>query len=605
MIKYIKTNNENNRNSCLFKRNNNNIKKIFKVNHKRYQLTGDQKNEDEIQLDLLNSIISLREIKKTQINAQNINSRTININPDINNNSLLSPQVEEEKDKEKNISQIAVKKNNGEKNPDVVVCVHNNDDIGIEQNDIVSDLLLNLYEKGMYDPENQNHQKGSIILTEKQKDKWKLTDYHRLVYATCMKDYHPFSFFYGTKYKDLVKENGETLFPEGKLINYRDWQKEPDYSFNGIFKGIEINNKVGLVIIDPFVKKKYSGLVGDIIFQLLKVPFGHHMSLNVKIFEPKCLEERMTNIFSFANRYLIPANDPSLTPYERFKSVITFILSGMYIPTQQLKPFNPYLGETFQGELSNGAKVYVEQVTHKPLCARLYMFYQNIYKLYGYFNFSVRSEGFGSTMYVCQQGPITVEFPELDERVTFHIPEIKIVNARNEEGRANLYSGSMVFVDIKNSIKAVIQFGYNKNIFHEIKGCTFKCNYPPGYQYIYKDEWKFGKKCKIDSLKSDSNFMEEIKGSWVTNLFIGDKLYWDIKAQIPEFIKPTKTCLPSDGRFREDLCWLYKSFYDARNEEETKNYEKISQELKFLMEDFNRWERKRRSDYNEKLMKGK
>ena len=325
------------------------------------------------------------------------------------------------------------------------------------------------------------------------------------------------------------------------------------------------------------------------------------MCLNIKIFEPKCLEERLTNVFSYANRYLIPASDPTLTPYDRFKGVITFIISGMYIPAQQLKPFNPYLGETFQGELPNGAKVYVEQVTHKPLCARFYMFYQNVYKIYGYFNFDVRSEGFGSTMYVMQQGPCTVEFPQLDERVTFHVPEIKIVNARNEDGRANLYSASMVFADIKNNLKAVIQFGFNKKLFHEIRGCTFKCNYPPGYKYVYNTEWEFGKKLKVEKQKNDPGFLEEIKGSWINNLYIGNKLYWDSKAQCPEFIKPTKTCLPSDGRFREDLCWLWKSFYESKNETERKTYENISQKWKVLMEDFNRWDRKRRAEYNAKL----
>ena len=71
--------------------------------------------------------------------------------------------------------------------------------------------------------------------------------------------------------------------------------------------------------------------------------------------------------------------------------------------------------------------------------------------------------------------------------------------------------------------------------------------------------------------------------------------------QKPEFIKPTKTCLPSDGRFREDLCWLWKSFYEAKNETERKNYETISQKWKVLMEDFNRWDRKRRADYNATL----
>jgi len=96
---------------------------------------------------------------------------------------------------------------------------------------------------------------------------------------------------------------------------------------------------------------------------------------------------------------------------------------------------------------------------------------------------------------------------------------------------------------------------------------------------------------------------EEIKGSWITELIIGNKQYWDIRAQIPEFIKPTKTCLPSDGRFREDLCWLYKSFYNSKNEYERQVYEDISQSWKVLMEDHNRWERRRRADYNEQLKK--
>ena len=46
-----------------------------------------------------------------------------------------------------------------------------------------------------------------------------------------------------------------TRYPEGKLVNHRDLRKEPDYSLKGIYKGIEINDKVGLVIVDRNVKK--------------------------------------------------------------------------------------------------------------------------------------------------------------------------------------------------------------------------------------------------------------------------------------------------------------------------------------------------------------
>ena len=603
-------------NKCLFQ----NRKKKFQLFHSgqkqtfsNYQLIGDIYPEEEMELDFLNSISLIGQNKSQNNNylTKSLPNQIQYLNTLDNSNQNRETSIKSRKQSFMNEStrksfkessmkskKLSMRSNNTpSRKVSITPEIHQ-----IGQMGPTSDLLIHLYDKGLYDPKNPSHQIGTIKLTEKQKEKWKLPDYHHLIYATNIRDYHPFCFFYGTKYEDLVKKDGETKLPEGKLVNYRDWQKEPDYTMNGIYKGIEINPKVGLVIVDPNVKKKYSGLVADIIIQLLKVPFGHHMCLNVKIFEPKCLEERFTNVFSYANRYLIPASDPSLSTYDRFKGVITFIMSGMYIPAQQLKPFNPYLGETFQGELPNGAKVYVEQVTHKPLCARFYMFFQNIYKIYGYFNFDVRSEGLGSTMYVMQQGPVTVEFPQLNERVTFHVPEIKIVNARNENGRANLYSASMVLVDIKNKYKAVIQFGFNKKLFHELRGCTFKCNFPPGYKYVYATEWEFGKKVKIEHLKKDPGFLEEIKGSWINNLYIGNQLYWDSRAQIPEFIKPTKTCLPSDGRFREDLCWLWKSFYEAKNETERKTYENISQKWKLLMEDFNRWDRKRRADYNAKLM---
>lgn len=609
----------NNKNTCLFQNRRETFKKIFNTNKRQcsdYHLTGDENAIEDIEFDFINQISSIHNNNQENINTNNQNFNTISIMPTkkpsftlstahqtLNNSIIINK-------KQSNINLSSNKKPKRKSSTFTQNTLNNNNnniinDITIQNDDVrpTSDLLLELYNKGMYDQLNPSHQRGTVKLTEKQKSKWKLPDYHPLVYAANIKNYHPFCFFYGTKYKDLVKENGETKYPEGKLVNYRDWQKEPDYSLDGIYKGIQINPKVGLVIIDPNVKKKYQGLVADIIIQLLKVPFGHHMCLNVRIFEPKCLEERATNVFSYANKYLIMASNPSIDPYERFKLVITFIMSGLYIPAQQLKPFNPYLGETFQGELPNGAKIYCEQVTHKPLCVRMYMFYKRVYKLYGYFNFSVRSEGLGSTMYVCQQGPLTVEFPEINEKVTFNVPEIKIVNARNENGRANLYGGAMSFVDAKNNYRAIIQFGFNKKIFHIIKGCTFKYNFPPNYKFIYEVEWPYAKKAKIEKMKNEPNFLEEIKGSWITELVIGNKQYWDIKAQKPEFIKPTKTCLPSDGRFREDLCWLYKSFYNSKNEYERQVYEDISQSWKLLMEDHNRWDRKRRAEYNEQLKK--
>jgi hypothetical protein len=49
----------------------------------------------------------------------------------------------------------------------------------------------------------------------------------------------------------------------------------------------------------------------------------------------------------------------------------------------------------------------------------------------------------------------------------------------------------------------------------------------------------------------------EIQGSWLKNLIIGEKVYWDIEAEIPfRQIPILENVAPSDWRFREDLIWL-------------------------------------------------
>ena len=86
-------------------------------------------------------------------------------------------------------------------------------------------------------------------------------------------------------------------------------------------------------------------------------------------------------------------------------------------------------------------------------------------------------------------------------------------------------------------------------------------------------------------------------------LKIGDKVTWNINEQIPEHMKPVKHCIPSDGRYREDLIWLYRSFYGAKNDEEEEIYRNISMEWKVMMEEFNRWERNNRANYKQKMKK--
>ena len=461
------------------------------------------------------------------------------------------------------------------------------------------EFLSELYSKGAVEKTKKTQFSKKKI--DFNKDSLSIQENNPYVYS--FYKLHPFSMFYGTKLFIWDKDKKDTLIlPAPRFIDSNDWMKAPDYTFEGIYKGIQIDDKQGLVITDPLVTKKYSGLISNMIWQILRVPFGHHISLQVKMFEPKCLIERLTNVFSFANKYLIPASDPKLSPLERFKMCITYQFSGLYIPAQQLKPFNPFLGETFQGEFENGAQLYVEQVTHSPLAARFYLFYKNIYKVHGFFAFSVNSEGFGSTAYVNQKGPVYITFPQIGEEIICNIPRIKLLNASSEKGRSNMYDTSMGVLDLKNNLRAIIKYAENKKKFHEIKGEIFKYDFPKDFHFVHDKIIEFNKKYHLGSHKN-KNIICSLEGSWLGKFYIDKKLYWDVHAQIPEFIRPVKNCIPSDGRYREDLIWLYRSFYNSKNEEERKLYEDIAQEWKLMMEKFNREERKIRAKKSEKYKK--
>ena len=448
------------------------------------------------------------------------------------------------------------------------------------------------YEGTTTDSENKN---TDIHLSENQKKLFKLEDNNKYIYS--LKECHPFSMFYNTKYKDLIKKEGGLNLPAPRLINNDNWMSEPDLSYEHLFDGINIDSEKGLVSVDKKIIKKFEGLLSNIIGQLLRVPFGHHISVPIKIFEPITVHYKYINLFAFANKYLIPASDPNIDKYERFKLCISFAFAGLYLSVGHLKPFNPFLGETYQGELPNGAKLYIEQVTHSPLVARYYIIYKKIYEISGYWNLSVISLKLGTQIGVCQKGPLYIKFPQLNECIIGHYPEVRMINLLSDD-RANYYYGNMVFLDVKNNYKAVIKFHQNEKVFHEIIGSVLKYNYENNFVYNYDKEWEFGQKYergkKIKEIKADYELIDEIYGNWVSKLIIGNEVRWDINAQLPEFIRPVKKCIPSDGRFREDLIWLYRSFYCSKNDEEKKIYLNIAQKWKIMMEEFNRWERKRR-----------
>ena len=90
-----------------------------------------------------------------------------------------------------------------------------------------------------------------------------------------------------------------------------------------------------------------------------------YLSLPVRIFEKRSTVERICDLWCTAPIFLKRAS-LEMDPVERMKNAITFVISGMHQVASQRKPFNPIIGETFEGLWPDGSRIYVEHVSHHP-----------------------------------------------------------------------------------------------------------------------------------------------------------------------------------------------------------------------------------------------
>ena len=411
-------------------------------------------------------------------------------------------------------------------------------------------------------------------------------------YVYSFTHHHRFSFFFGNKTYCYQKHKNRLLVPAPTLISNEAWTIKPDLSKHGITHEFKFTDNKGLVLVDPKVTVKFKGIVANMIKQILLAAFGNKISLPVRIFEPKCLLQRVGDYWSFANKFLVQASDPNISNIERFKLVVAFGLSSQYISCNQLKPFNPLLGETFQGEFESGGLYYIEHVSHRPLVSRFLVQHPK-YQISGFFEYAIRPESLGSVLLCYLKGPVIVTFKHINQEITFNIPIIKLINTKSDKDRGAIWIGNMSYVDPKNNYRAVIKFCENKKKVHEVRGIIFSYKFPQDYKFTYEKEFEFGKKFNL-SMTKNVKVLARVGGSWLYKITINDQQYWNIDEDVPEWIRPCKKCLPSDGRFREDFIWLYRSFYYAKNEEERLRYESLAQEWKILMEKFQRVERELR-----------
>ena len=156
-------------------------------------------------------------------------------------------------------------------------------------------------------------------------------------------------------------------------------------------------------------------------------------------------------------------------------------------------------------------------------------------------------------------------------------------------------TGSIFFQDCTNNYKAVIIMStYTKSGFwkktesgkkDEFTGILYQCH--PTSNVKYTSKFLFSKNAEevkdLKALKDVVKKIGDISGSWLKELKIDGKKYWDINEDVPSRqINCMENIIPSDWRYREDLIWLkYK-------------YPKIAHQWKVRMEEQQRYDRKLR-----------
>ncbi len=417
-------------------------------------------------------------------------------------------------------------------------------------------------------------------------------------YIYSYKQFHPFSFMTGHFKTGFNQKKKILKFPSPTFIENDLWIKKPDLSKKSILKGMIIDNIKGLVLKDKEMTKKFKGIIGDIIKQFIKSIFGHKISLNVKLFEPKSILQTLTDYWSFIPKYFPMANDKTINAIRRMKLIMSFGVSGLYLNAKQLKPFNPLITETFQGIFENTkTEVYLEQISNYPTISRFYV--KDIdFIMSGYYDLSVEMGSMGSKITALTKGYSKIDFININESITYILPQVKILNAISEDDRSAYYISVMIFYDFKNHLKGVIQFGKDNKCIHKIKGIIFEYKYKNNKIEYEKDREKMNKLDFNNLDKSKYKVKAKLEGSWLKEVIFDNEKLWDIDIDIPFWIKPVQNCLPSDCRFREDLIWLFRSFYCSKNEEERLKYENLAQEWKLIIEKLQRDERELKAKLN-------
>ena len=364
----------------------------------------------------------------------------------------------------------------------------------------------------------------------------------------------PFSFADPTTRKYNIE------MPPPIYLKTKELKHQQHFAKAEILAGYIESKDGGVECVDKKVYEKQKGIIMNLLAQAVKGVFAKdgflRISLPARIFEGRSTLDRILDGWRMAPTYL-PKAANCVDHILRMKYVITFAISGLYCMLTHLKPFNPLLGETLEGEFGDGTKIYCEHTSHHPAITNFYMVNpKDLYKMYGRYHYKM--EFSTNSFKMRQSGWHHIVFND-GNVVSFKLPFAKF-SGMVAGTRIVYFTGEMKFIDKGNALKAIVLFDSGKSggmFGGRKKGC--KRDHFEGILYRWDtmaDKQKPVKKLK--DIKDIESPICQITGSWLHNIKFGEEEYWNIDQGKPTEILYKERVLPSDWRFREDLLWLRK-----------------------------------------------
>lgn len=356
----------------------------------------------------------------------------------------------------------------------------------------------------------------------------------------------PFSSLNFKKFLDLKFNIPVYLDSQFIIVNYN---KEKFLKSPVIFKSFELNKKGELILTDKKIKDSQKGVFGEIMknsmgfFSKNKKSF----SLPARIFQPKTNLEKLSEFFGNL-KYIHKALE-SKNPIDKFKNVITFIISNFYYGLGMRKPLNPYLGETLQGKFPDESLFYAERISHNPpIDSFLIINELKNFRIHGKFESVTKMKV--NKILINFKGLITIEL----EGEKLYAKLANVNNSGVIYGKTKLkLNDNFYFYYPNENLKSLIEIGDNKhNNYDQLIGGIYK-NSVKIQNYINFENEIF------TNLNQEKRICR-ISGSWVNSILWDGIEFWNCKLKCYK-MHMILDVLPSDWRFREDLLWIAYGFY--------------------------------------------